>query len=310
MKNLLVTFALFLICGAADCQQRNIRTGKPVGHDSLYIFDNKADCESEGFIRFRDKKSDKAGIFNRNGEIVIPAEYDDLTRVMNGMAAALKGAEKKSAGGDNRPDEEHFIWTGGTEFLIDTSNNILVDGFHYGSNLNFYSLRISDQPDPDEIRLNFLGTDGKFYSFIDFEKEFLAWLKETLLDECTNGQLLAASYPEVTWWKEPDGWITEPKRRFFKKNSGVVQAKLLEMNSPDCEYGISIEGLNPFIYSSYKYNGFYTSCGEPKDWIFPVMNIILTHQDPEGIIQDHLDFLRTGKGYKLIGISFAKGEIR
>src|SRR5947209_11166940 len=49
------------------------KKGKIVGKDSLYVVDNTADCESEGFIRFRDKKTDKAGMFNSQGEIVIPA---------------------------------------------------------------------------------------------------------------------------------------------------------------------------------------------------------------------------------------------
>lgn len=39
------------------------RSGKKVGVDSLYIDDNSADCESEGFIRFRDKTTDKVGMF-------------------------------------------------------------------------------------------------------------------------------------------------------------------------------------------------------------------------------------------------------
>src|SRR5688572_4673117 len=41
------------------------KTGRIVGRDSLRIFDNGADCESEGFIRFRDNKTDKVGMFNR-----------------------------------------------------------------------------------------------------------------------------------------------------------------------------------------------------------------------------------------------------
>src|SRR3954464_8656370 len=40
------------------------KTGKIVGRDSLYIFDNSPDCENEGFIRFKDPKTDKMGLFN------------------------------------------------------------------------------------------------------------------------------------------------------------------------------------------------------------------------------------------------------
>lgn len=67
------------------------KKGKIVGKDSLYIFDNSADCENEGFIRFRDKLSHKVGLFNSNGNVSIPADYDNLMPVRNGMIAALKG---------------------------------------------------------------------------------------------------------------------------------------------------------------------------------------------------------------------------
>ncbi|WHT39712.1 hypothetical protein QNH98_03240 [Myroides sp. mNGS23_01] len=70
------------------------KEGRSVGVDSLYIFDNGSDCESEGFIRFRDSKTDQAGMFNSKGDIAIPAVYNDLTRVRNGMIIGLKGAEK------------------------------------------------------------------------------------------------------------------------------------------------------------------------------------------------------------------------
>jgi hypothetical protein len=39
--------------------------------------------------------TDKVGMFNRNGEVVIPAIYNDMTEVNNGLVIALKDAEKK-----------------------------------------------------------------------------------------------------------------------------------------------------------------------------------------------------------------------
>lgn len=133
------------------------KSGRIAGRDSLYIFDNGSDCESEGFIRFRDKKTDKAGMFNRNGEVVIPAEYNDMTRVRNGLIVALKGATKKLWEGG-----EHYSWIGGKEILIDTANRILID--------SFFSLLISLQPNTDPIRQNFKAINGKYYSFVDFDK--------------------------------------------------------------------------------------------------------------------------------------------
>jgi len=71
-----------------------IKSGRIIGRDSLYMFDNVCDCESEGFIRFRDHKTDKVGVFNKKGDVIIPAEYNEMTRVTNGLIIALKGAEK------------------------------------------------------------------------------------------------------------------------------------------------------------------------------------------------------------------------
>lgn len=285
------------------------KTGKTAGIDSLYLSDNAADCESEGFIRFRDKKTDRAGMFNSYGEVAIPAVYNDLTRVMNGLVVALQGAEKKNEDPDNQSGCNHFGWIGGREMLIDTSNTVLIADFKYDDDLFLFSLNISDQPDSETIRRHFPGTNGKYYSFIDFDKEFREWLKKTLLDNCTKSNLLGASYPEITFWMEPDGWKTEPNSSFTDKNFKILKTKLLELNSAGCKYDISGEGLNPFIYDSDGYRDFFNNCGESKDWIYPVKTIIISHTEPRGFYQDHLDFLRTDHGYKLIGISFAEGEI-
>lgn len=112
------------------------KQGKIVGRDSLYVFDNGPDCENEGFIRFTDRKTDKMGIFNAEGKIVIPAEYSALTKVKNGIISVLKDAKKQQ-------DGEHFFWAGGKEFLIDINNKILVEDFAYNDDLNFYSLEKS-----------------------------------------------------------------------------------------------------------------------------------------------------------------------
>lgn len=123
------------------------KSGKTVGQDSLFIFDNGSDCESEGFIRFHDKLTDKTGMFNRNGDLVIPARYNGLTRVKNGLTVGLKNAEKKYWDGHNHSGCNHFSWVGGQQVLLDTLNYILIENIDYEDldNLNFYSLVISPQ---------------------------------------------------------------------------------------------------------------------------------------------------------------------
>ena len=281
------------------------KSGRITGRDSLYIFNNASDSESEGFIRFRDPKTDKVGMFNRNGDIVIPAEYNDMTRVRNGLIIALKGAKKKFWEGG-----EHYSWIGGKEILIDTANNTLVDSFKYSGNINFFSLLISTQPNPDTIRQSFETTNGKYFSFVNFDKEFNVWLKTSLLDNLTKGNLLDATYKEVTYWKEPIGWTSESKNSFIDRNYELIKTKLLQLNSKNCDYNIFDEGLNPYIYESDEYKEFFNNCGESKDWLYPIKNIVISYNGDKSLLQDHIEFLRTDKGYKLISLTIRKGEIK
>jgi hypothetical protein len=281
------------------------KSGRIIGRDSLHIFDNGSDCESEGFIRFRDKKTDKVGMFNRNGDIVIPAEYNDMTRVRNGLIIALKNATKKIWEGG-----EHYSWVGGSEILIDTANNIFVDSFNYSGNINLYSLKLSMQPDPDSIRQNFKTSNGKYFSFIDFDKEFKAWLKNAFLDNFTKNSLLNATYKEVTFWKEPTGWTSETKNSFIDRNYELIKAKLLQLNAKDCDYNIFNDGLNPYIYESAEYKNYFNNCGESKDWIYPIKEVVISYNQGKSFLQDHFEFLRTDSGYKLISLTIRKGNIK
>lgn len=281
------------------------KTGKIVGRDSLYVFDNGPDCENEGFIRFNDPKTDKMGLFNGDGKIVIPAEYSDLTRVRNGMIIALKDAVKEK-------DGEHFFWTGGKEFLIDINNKILIENFGFNDELNFYSLQKSKEKNPDPVRDNFLGIDGQYYSFINFDKEFKEWLKNILLTDLSKENLLKHSYDQITYWKkkDDDGWITKPKASFIKQNYKIIKAKLLELKSANCDYHIFSESLNKFIYEADEYDQYFDNCRQAKDWINPVKNIVISPQDKNESGQDHFEFLRTENGYKLISASSRKEDLK
>lgn len=280
------------------------KQGKIIGRDSLYIFDNTPDCESEGFIRFRDKKNDKVGIFNKSGDIVIPAEYNDLTRVRNGMIIALKGAEKKYWDG-----EEHYRWIGGRELLIDTNNNVLINNFKLSNNLNFFSLAKAASPNSDTIRKSFLAVDGSHYSFVDFEKEFIQWLKNDLYIKLTPEKLINASYGTITW-KSPGGWTKTSREKFITDNFSILKNSLFEILQPSCEYFISKGGLNPFMFNGVEFEKYFNNCGEANESIYPTMTIIITHKNKKDLSQNHYEFLRTDDGYKLICVTIRNGEIK
>lgn len=284
------------------------KSGKIVGRDSMFVYDNSADCESEGFIRFKDAKTDKVGVFNSNGNIVIPADYSALTSVRNGMVIGLKGATKKEFGKES--GDSHFSWVGGKEVLIDTLNHMLIEDFKSEGNLNFFSLLVSDQPNEDPVRRNFKNTQGKYYSFIDFGREFDAWLKTSLLKNFTKERLLEATYKELTFWKEEDGWKTEDKLSFINRNFELIKAKFLAIKRPDCKYDIFDEGLNKFIYESEEYERFFDNCRAPKEWMYPLKNVVISHTKGNDLLQDHFSFLRTEEGYKLISVSIGTGTLK
>lgn len=280
------------------------KKGRIVGRDSLHIFDNGSDCESEGFIRFKDNKTDKVGMFNKNGDIVIPAIYNDLTRVRNGMIIVLKGAEKKYWEGG-----EHYSWVGGQDFLIDTNNNILIDNFKFANNLNFFTLEKTKAVHSDTTRKSFLAKDGSYYSFVDFEKEFRQWITKELLNDLTVDRLVSISYDTITWASSND-WAKTNKQKLITDNFTILKNGLLEILQPKTDYFISSYGLNKFMYEGAEFKKYYNNCGESKDWIYPTMSIIISHGDKKDFTQNHYEFLRTDNGYKLICLTIENEKMK
>jgi len=174
--------------------------------------------------------------------------------------------------------------------------------------LNFYSVQKSKEKNQDPIRDNFPGVDGQYYSFINFDKEFKSWLKTNLIKSLSKENLLQVSNDKITFWKEPNGWISEPKAVFLNRNYKLIKKKLSDLNSVNCDYAIFSEGLNQFIYEAEEYQHYFNNCNQPKEWMFPVKNIVITSKN-KNAKQDHFEFLRTENGYRLISISLGNEEL-
>ena len=275
------------------------KSGRIIGKDSLHIFDNTPDCESEGFIRFKDYKTDKVGMFNRNGDVVIPAEYNDLTRVINGMAVGLKNAQKET-------DGEHYRFIGGNFMLIDTTNIVLIDSFKYDVNLNFYSLEVSNNLKTNENRQIIKTKNGVYFSFIHYEKEFKSWLNSALLENFTKENLINSSFNEICFWDKHNGWTKESKESYLTQNFELIKSRLGQLKDKNCNFEFFRESLNPLIYDTSEFEKYYDNCGEPKDWKYPIMNIVISHGNRKHLKQDHFEFLRTDNGFKLISLTIKK----
>jgi hypothetical protein len=285
------------------------KSGKVVGKDSMFIYDNTPDCESEGFIRFTDKKTDNVGMFNRNGIIGIPAIYNGLSRVRNGMIIGLKGAVKKYWEKDNHSGCNHFSWKGGNEILLDTLNNILVENFSNDNSLNFFTFQKTMSPHSDTTRKSFLAKDGSYYSFVDFEKEFKQWIRNELIKGITNERLINISHDTI-FWESKDGWARTNKHKLITDNFEILKNGLMEILKSNTDFFISTDGLNPFMFEGIEFEKYYNNCGEPKDWIYPTMSIIISHGHKKNFTQNHYEFLRTDNGYKLISLTIRNEKMR
>lgn len=279
------------------------KSGRKVGQDQLYVFDITPDCECEGYIRFRDAVTHKVGMFNGKGDIAIPAGYNNLTPVANGLIVALKGGTFDASKID---EHNQYPWVGGKEVLIDKRNKLLINDFKYDADINFYSLKVLKQPDNDPVRDNFKTLTGEYYSFINYDKEFKAWLKTSLLYDLTPERLLKAAYTNVMVNISADDkeWNLD-KARFVDEWFSIIRPKLLELNKPGVEYHVFTEGLNPFIYdyTSAAYEKYFDNCGSALYNKYPVKQVVITRHVNGEIKQDRFDFLRTDSGYKLISVS-------
>lgn len=266
--------------------------GRKVGKDSLHFFDNGVDCESEGFIRFRDNTTDKVGLFNAKGNVAIPAMYNDVSRVQNGLVVAIKGATKKIWEGG-----EHYSWEGGSFILLDTNNDILIEDFKDFAELNLFSLQISTSPTSDSVKTSYLGTNKKYYSFNNDEKEFKQWTKQHLLNNFSKLVFSKICFDSIV--VETDkGWKTLDAFEFSENSFYKIQLALVEMQQPSNEFFILKNTFFPFDYSEQSI--YFNNCGEANEERYPSFNIVINFKNPEKDIQHQLGFLKTNNGHKLI----------
>ena len=118
------------------------------------------------------------------------------------------------------------------------------------------------------------------------------------------------SFDKITYWKEPIGWKSESKTKFIEDNYALLKSKLQQLKASGTDYFVSSDGLNPFIFEMDEYTTYFNNCNEAKEWMYPVKNIVINSKNKADFKQDHFEFLRTEKGYKLISVSVAKDDLK
>jgi hypothetical protein len=295
-----------------------LKNGEKIGIDSIYIWDNTPDCESEEKIRFRDKATDKVGFFDKEGKIIIPAIYNEALPFRNNMAVALKNAERVCWSGEKYSDKnkcEHWSWKGGETFLINDKNEILIENFNYDRNLDWFSLKIMDEEKNELNRESFKGTNEKYYSFVNFEKEFKHWFKSVFLLSTNQSSLAKNCFTEIAFWSnDKSDWIKNKTGNCLTKNKAMLIQQINDFRLGNVEYSIRKDALNPYIFNSEKYSKYYDSCGNSKEWQNPVFTALVSNRDEKGILEldykNYFEFLKTEDGYKLISLGLKDKKLK
>lgn len=291
-----------------------LKNGRKKGIDSVFFWDNAADCESEGKIRFHEKETDRVGFLGASGGVIIPATYNFALPFRNGLTVAVVGAEKVCFDGmpfSRDSPCEHWRLEGSTNLLINAKNEILVRDFDYKPALDLYSVKISKEQSDDPNRVSFKGTNGKFYSFVDLEKEFRNWFDCEFVS--SPDAFSQNSFEEINYFsKEKSKYLFTDKKEFLSKNGDLLAVYFNAFKNDPPKYFISSEGLNPFIFEAKKYEAFFDNCRNAKEWQYPLMTLVISIYDAncDYQFQDHIQFLKTKKGYKLLSLYLSSAKLR
>ncbi len=293
-----------------------LKNGKKVGIDSLYIFDFSLDCENENKIRFRDHKTDKVGYFNSNGEVTIPAIYNDGRPFYNGFAIVIKEAKRYCWDGIEYSKEdpcEHWSWLGNMQ-IINEKNELILDDIDLEKfeNIDWYSLTIN----PKQININditFTAQNGNLYSFKNNQKEFEKWFyEEFLIKSGDQTYFYLNSFETVALEKNKNlkskefknsnfqeyAWAVDTKENVYKNNKQFISKIRKGISSKNLKIDI-INDSSPLLFENNK--SYYDNCGGYLSQKYPFFKIYITKQVGRSV-QYYLGFIRTETGYKLVEI--------
>lgn len=300
---------------ATQRQYYLLKDGRKVGRDSVYLFDYTFDCESEGKIRFRDRRKYRVGFFDSSGHVCIPAVYNTVTPFHNGLAVARIGAHLECLSGEKDTIQcEHAAWVGGRSVLIDARNEVLADSLpnDQSTNINWYSLKINVPAIDTATTRTFRAVNGGRYIFTDYEKEFTHWFYDVFVPAVRTGLASKATplcYSELAVSGRPfRGWPHFDRATFVQKfYQPVLRPKLSSLRYGEKGVDISAEDFNNLVFDSKNFQAFLTDCGEPFREKYPAFNVVVTEVGPAGQRnyehQQHFAFIRTAEGYRLFSVS-------
>lgn len=291
-----------------------LKNGRKIGINDLYMSGNYFDCESEGKIRFRDNKTGLVGFFDKTGKYVIPAVYSDAEPFRNNMAMVLKGAKRICPDGSEYSSGtgncEHPRWQGGKSYLIDGENNVLIYDFKHTRDLNWFSVKLWDIKRDDPVRDSFKGANGRYYSFVNYAKEFAHWLESEFFLTRNTERLKPRLFEQVICRVDEGGWENLDRQEFLRTQSRPLLEWITRLNQKRDSYQIYDNPVGIMVLSvedKARLKKYFNSCGRPKSWQYPAFDVEVSHPAKEGdtrvMYQARLSFLRTDDGFQLTSLS-------
>ncbi|MEC4112797.1 hypothetical protein [Myroides pelagicus] len=274
---------------------------------NVYYYDNgTADVASEGYIRFIDDQTRLVGLYDEKGEVAIPAVYNYLTRVENGLVVGIKGAEKKYLGND----KEHFTYDGGDRLLMNVKGEVLVDDFTASKSLDFFSLSIEENNLIElPCRTYFKGNDGLYYSFVILEdffqsfimKDFIPGLRKEGIEQYLQPNEFKLYYQigdedegvYETLIKQGDTYYEVLKNEDTSRVLSIVQKVLSPENKEKGAYFVGNTFLDPSIVGESVY---YDGHGEWLESVFPTFTYVITEDNNRKVKQHLFSFFRDING--------------
>lgn len=278
-----------------------LKNGTKIFTDSMYIEDFSFACESEGYIKFRDPKTELVGLLNQYGKVVIPADYIDVSDVKNGLFSGYKGAQKKYWDTVPHAGCDHFSWVGGTIYLMDVKNTVLIDNFNTDYDLNYYSLKVSKSENKEIGRRNFIGTDGNYYSFLD-NKILLDTFINTLLKKHSKKNIMAICYDSIAFADQNTNTFTiYSKNEFITEKYQLLQDRLDTFNINKIKFESTLE------YDTYYNNVRHISiditdnCGDINSSKYPLYKLTFPRIEiNDSYFRETLSFIYLNNQYVLI----------
>jgi len=258
-------------------------------------------CESEGYIKFRDDNA-LVGIYDKKGKIVVSADYNYISDVHNNLLYGRKYADRIKI------DNEHYRFKGGTVYLLNVNNEMLVENFNPNSDIDYDSFQLLKKPSPDKIRDNLLGVNGKYYSFVNYQKEFKKWFLDTFLKQ-QNRQNISFYLNETLLFDNISNHHQNSKdlnkKKFISELYEHFNDIFKRLNKIGTEWKISKESYYYHIDQYEKLNYVFNSCGDEITEKYPLFTVYVNYTIKKTKYQDSISFLRTKEGYKIVHVGIS-----